>query len=111
LRSIVKAEVLSAMAQLDVLIMPTSLAVAPTFEGYDPDSMRRMPSFTSIWNLTGQPAMSVSCGSSSEGLPIGLQIVGKPFDEATVLRVADAYQQLTDWHTHRPATAREVQPA
>jgi aspartyl-tRNA(Asn)/glutamyl-tRNA(Gln) amidotransferase subunit A len=106
LRSIVKAEVLSAMAQLDVLIMPTSLAVAPTFEGYDPDSMRRMPSFTSIWNLTGQPAMSVSCGFSSEGLPIGLQIVGKPFDEATVLRVADAYQQLTDWHTHRPATAR-----
>ena len=111
LRSIVKAEVAAAMLALDVLIMPTSLTVASAFEGYDPESMRRMPSFTSIWNLTGQPAASVCCGFSAEGLPIGLQIVGKPFDEATVLRVGDAYQQLTDWHARRPAAAREVQPA
>ncbi len=111
LRSIVKAEVLTAMADVDVLLTPTSLTVASAFEGYDPDGMRRLPSFTSIWNLTGQPAASVCCGFSSEGLPIGLQIVGKPFDEATVLRVGDAYQQLTDWHTRRPAAAREVQPA
>ncbi|MBV8714276.1 MAG: amidase [Chloroflexi bacterium] len=111
LRSIVKTEVLTAMADLDVLVTPTSLAVASAFEGYDPDSMRRLPSFTSIWNLTGQPALSVCGGFSSQGLPVGLQIVGKPFDEATVLRVGDAYQQLTDWHTRRPAAAREAQPA
>ena len=111
LRSIVKAEVLTAMADVDVLLTPTSLTVASAFDGYDPDGMRRLPSFMSIWNLTGQPAASVCCGFSSEGLPIGLQIVGKPFDEATVLRVGDAYQQLTDWHTRRPAAAREVQPA
>lgn len=81
------------------------------FETYDPDSMRRSPSFMAIWNVTGQPAASVPCGFTSEGLPIGLQIVGKPFDEATVLRVCDAYQQLTDWHSRTPAVQQQVQPA
>jgi aspartyl-tRNA(Asn)/glutamyl-tRNA(Gln) amidotransferase subunit A len=64
-----------------------------------------MPSYMSIWNLTGQPALSVCCGFSSSGLPIGLQLVGKAFDEPTVLRVGDAYQQITDWHTRTPAQA------
>jgi len=44
----------------------------------------------------------VPCGFTPEGLPMGLQIIGRPFDEATVLRVADAYQRVTDWHTRRP---------
>jgi len=61
--------------------------------------------FTRPFNLTGHPAASVPCGFTAEGLPMGLQIVGRPFDEATVLRVADAYQRLTDWHTRRPAAA------
>src|SRR5919202_493881 len=90
---------------------PTMLNVAPTFEGYDPDAMRRAPTFTAIWNLTGLPAASVCCGFSNAGLPIGMQIVGKPFDEAMVLRVGDAYQQLTDWHTRTPESTRQVQPA
>lgn len=111
MRSIVKAEVLFAMQDLDVLITPTSLATAPVYEGYDPDSMRRSPSYMGIWNLTGQPAASVCCGHSSAGLPIGMQIVGKPFEEAMVLRVGDAYQRLSDWHTRRPPTARVGQPA
>jgi aspartyl-tRNA(Asn)/glutamyl-tRNA(Gln) amidotransferase subunit A len=54
------------------------------------------------FNLTGLPAMSVPCGFTSSGLPIGLQIAGKPFDEATVLRVAHAYEQQTDWHRRHP---------
>jgi len=61
--------------------------------------------FTRPFNLTGHPAASVPCGFTAEGLPMGLQIIGRPFDEATVLRVADAYQRLTDWHTRRPAMA------
>ena len=48
------------------------------------------------------PAISVPCGFSSEGLPIGLQLAGRPFDEETVLRAAHAYEQSTDWHTRRP---------
>jgi aspartyl-tRNA(Asn)/glutamyl-tRNA(Gln) amidotransferase subunit A len=110
-RSVIKAEALAALSTVDVLVTPTMLNVAPTFEGYDPDAMRRAPTFTAIWNLTGLPAASVCCGFSNAGLPIGMQIVGKPFDEAMVLRVGDAYQQVTDWHTRTPAAARQVQPA
>jgi aspartyl-tRNA(Asn)/glutamyl-tRNA(Gln) amidotransferase subunit A len=63
-----------------------------------------------IWNVTGQPAASVCCGFSEQGLPVGLQIVARPFDEQMVLRVGDAYQQLTDWHTRTPGMVAEVQP-
>jgi aspartyl-tRNA(Asn)/glutamyl-tRNA(Gln) amidotransferase subunit A len=61
--------------------------------------------FTRPFNLTGHPAASVPCGFTAEGLPMGLQIIGRPFDEVTVLRVADAYQRITDWHTRRPPLA------
>jgi aspartyl-tRNA(Asn)/glutamyl-tRNA(Gln) amidotransferase subunit A len=70
--------------------------------GWDPAVMLANPSFTSIWNLTGFPALSVNCGFTEAGLPIGMQIVGRPFDEPTVFKVGDAYQQITDWHTRRP---------
>jgi aspartyl-tRNA(Asn)/glutamyl-tRNA(Gln) amidotransferase subunit A len=50
------------------------------------------------------PALSLPCGFSNDGLPIGLQIVGRPFDEATVLRVGHAYEQATEWHRRRPPT-------
>jgi aspartyl-tRNA(Asn)/glutamyl-tRNA(Gln) amidotransferase subunit A len=110
-RALVKAEAEQALAAVDVLITPTMLTVAPTFEGYDPDAMRRQPTFTGIWNLTGLPALSVCCGFSAAGLPIGMQIVGRAFDEPTVLKVGDAYQLLTDWHTRVPELAREGQLA
>jgi aspartyl-tRNA(Asn)/glutamyl-tRNA(Gln) amidotransferase subunit A len=57
------------------------------------------------WTHAGLPALGVPAGHNAEGLPMGLQIIGRPFDEATVLRVADAYQRLTDWHTRRPEMA------
>ena len=104
-RSLICAEARAGLAGVDALVTPTALVTAPTFEGYDPDSMLRMPSYMSIWNVTGQPALSVGCGFSSAGLPIGLQIIGKAFNEATVLRVGDAYQAITDWHTRTPAQA------
>ena len=53
---------------------------------------------TMPFNLSGLPAVSFPCGFSSDGLPLGLQVAGQPFAEATVLRIAHAYQQLTDWH-------------
>ena len=58
--------------------------------------------FTRPFNINGFPAMTVPCGFSNEGLPIGLQLAGRPFDEATVLRAAHAYEQATDWHSRRP---------
>ena len=59
--------------------------------------------FTYPYNLTGLPAISVPCGFDREGLPIGLQIAGRPFDEPTVLRVAHAYEQTHDWKDRHPA--------
>jgi Asp-tRNA(Asn)/Glu-tRNA(Gln) amidotransferase A subunit family amidase len=53
-------------------------------------------------NLSGLPAISLSCGFSSDKLPIGLQLIGRPFDEATLLRVALAYEQSTPWHKMFP---------
>src|SRR5579885_491520 len=57
---------------------------------------------TMPFNLAGLPAVSLPCGFTTGNLPIGLQIVGKPFEEATALRIANAYQQLTDWHRREP---------
>ncbi len=58
--------------------------------------------FTRPFNLNGFPALTLPCGFSENQLPIGLQIIGRPFDEETVLRAAYAYQQSTDWHLKRP---------
>jgi aspartyl-tRNA(Asn)/glutamyl-tRNA(Gln) amidotransferase subunit A len=96
------------MADLDVLITPSELVLAPTLDSYDPDALLMQPDFMGIWNVTGLPAMSVCCGFSDSGLPIGMQIIGKAFDEPTVFKVGDAYQRLTDWHTRTPALSIEV---
>jgi Asp-tRNA(Asn)/Glu-tRNA(Gln) amidotransferase A subunit family amidase len=58
--------------------------------------------YTPAWNLLGVPAMSVPMGPIADGMPSGLQIIGGRFDDATVIRVADAYQHVTEWHTHVP---------
>lgn len=96
---------------VDVLIVPGMATTAPTFAGYDPDATTRSYSLTPIWNLTGLPALSIPCGFSSGGLPVGLQVVGRPFAEPTVFKVADAYQQITDWHLQVPPIAKEGLPA
>ncbi len=65
------------------------------------DVRSAMTLFTRPFNLTGLPALSLPCGFDS-GLPIGLQIVGRPFEEGTVLRAAHAYEEATEWHERRP---------
>jgi len=59
--------------------------------------------FTVSANLAGLPGVSVPCGFSNEGLPIGFQLMGRMFDEATLLRVADAYERVTEWHRKVPS--------
>jgi len=58
--------------------------------------------YTRPFNLNGFPAITIPCGFSDDGLPIGFQLVGRPFNEETVLRVANAYEHATDWHLRRP---------
>ncbi len=110
LRELTRREVLGALADYDVLILPTSKSCAPIV-GQDTvltskeDARNQPPVMTRPFNLAGAPAISVNCGFNSEGLPIGLQIGGRPFDEATILKVAHAYEQATPWHTMRPPNA------
>jgi aspartyl-tRNA(Asn)/glutamyl-tRNA(Gln) amidotransferase subunit A len=71
-------------------------------EGREVTLLQAMVSATYPFNLTGQPALTIPCGVSAAGLPLALQIVGKPFAEATVLQLGHAYEVHTTWHTMRP---------
>jgi aspartyl-tRNA(Asn)/glutamyl-tRNA(Gln) amidotransferase subunit A len=104
-RTFWKQAVKEVMAELDVLVTPTSIGPAPKRSEMSPGSMLKSPGFTPHWNLLGLPAMATPCGFSSNGLPLSMQIIGKPFDEATVLQVGDAYQRTTSWHLQVPPIA------
>jgi aspartyl-tRNA(Asn)/glutamyl-tRNA(Gln) amidotransferase subunit A len=109
-RTLIKRDFEQAFTQVDLLAMPTSPTVAfPIGQKIDdPLAMYLSDVYTMPANLAGLPGLAVSCGFSGPGtqpeplLPVGLQLIGKPFDEATLLRVGDAYQRITDWHTRRP---------
>lgn len=86
-----------------VLLTPTTPTTAPKIEGTDAvAAASRLTSFTGPFNLTGLPALSLPCGFSSDKLPIGLQVVGRPWAEDLVLRVGAAYERATEWHRQRP---------
>ena len=91
------------LQEVDVLATPTSFRPAATFEEFDPVALMMNPSFTAPFNEAGLPAISIPCGFNDAGLPIGLQIAGRPFDESTVLRVARAYEQHARWFDVRPS--------
>lgn len=103
-RTLIKQDFENAFEKYDVIIGPTTPTTAFKFgeKTDDPLAMYANDVLTVPVNLAGVPAMSVPCGFSSEGLPIGLQIIGKHFDEETVYRAAHAYEQATDHHTKRP---------
>ena len=86
----------------DILVTPTTPAAADPIARGTSDESRRLIRFTGPFNLAGLPACSLPCGFTGEGLPVGLQIIGRPSEEGTMLRVAHAYQQATHWHLCRP---------
>ena len=107
LRALLRQQVLEALTRYDVLLMPTMGIAAPKVEP-DPvidakeNANRNRSGLTTTFSLASSPAISIGCGFTAGGLPIGLQIGGRPFDEQRVFNVAYAYQQNTDWHTRRP---------
>ena len=107
LRSSIRDQVREALDKYDVLVTPTSGKPAQRVE-QDPiitskDTASRLPYlFTRVFNLASAPAASVPCGFTSGNLPIGMQIGGRPGGDATVLKVAHAYEQATTWHTMTP---------
>ncbi len=110
LRAMLRRQVLSALEEVDVLALPSGVGPAPPVESVPGVRSKEMAlaglnariSFTGPFNLANVPAISVPCGFTGSGLPLGLQLVGKPFAEETLFRAAHAYEQATTWHTRRP---------
>jgi aspartyl-tRNA(Asn)/glutamyl-tRNA(Gln) amidotransferase subunit A len=104
-RTLIRLDFLKAFEQVDAIVAPTTPTAAFKIgeKSADPLQMYLGDIFTLSCNLAGICGISVPCGfASSPKLPIGLQLLGKPFGEATLLRVAHAYEQSTDWHKARP---------
>ncbi len=102
LRTRMQAEFAKLFERFHVLVAPSLLFVASPIEADLNTVFKGSSGIGAAGNLLGLPAISVPCGFGKNNLPAGLSIVGKPLDEAAVLRVARAYQQATDWHTRRP---------
>ncbi|GAB4356195.1 MAG: Asp-tRNA(Asn)/Glu-tRNA(Gln) amidotransferase subunit GatA [Immundisolibacter sp.] len=102
-RRLIRNDFLDAFERVDVIAAPTT--PQPAFrlgeKQHDPVAMYLSDIYTIAANLAGLPALSVPCGQV-QGLPVGLQLIGRDFDEARLLNVAHRYQQVTDWHTRRP---------
>jgi aspartyl-tRNA(Asn)/glutamyl-tRNA(Gln) amidotransferase subunit A len=110
-RTLIRRDFDQALARCDVLAAPTTPTTAFKIgeKAGDPLQMYLADVFTLALSLAGLCGLSVPCGFDRAGLPIGLQIMGRAFDEATVLRAAHAYEQATDWHTRRPRLKSDVE--
>ena len=104
-RTLIKKDFEDAFQGVDVIVTPTSPTAAFKIgeKTADPLQMYLSDIFTISVNLAGVPAISVPCGFTSDNLPVGLQFIGKHFDEESILKVSYAYEQATDWHKRRPA--------
>jgi aspartyl-tRNA(Asn)/glutamyl-tRNA(Gln) amidotransferase subunit A len=100
-RRVLIAEMAPLYAKYDVLLT-ASPGPAPRLDAWRTISFWQRPSLTTPFNVTGGPALAQCIGFTQDGLPLSMQIVGRPFDDATVLRVAHAYEAATPWRTHRP---------
>ncbi|MGH7766486.1 MAG: Asp-tRNA(Asn)/Glu-tRNA(Gln) amidotransferase subunit GatA [Candidatus Binatia bacterium] len=103
-RALIKRDFEAAFKQCDVIVTPTAPTTAFKVgaKTAEPLEMYLSDIFTISVNLAGLPGLSLPCGFDAGGMPIGLQIIGKHFDEATMLRLAHAYEQATAWHKRRP---------
>ncbi|HEY7294983.1 MAG TPA: amidase [Dehalococcoidia bacterium] len=103
-------EASALLAERAALLLPATRIAAPSInpqqtvvlDGKEVLARSVLTTNTIPFNVTGMPALSLPCGFTQAGLPIGLQIAGRRWDEATVLRIGHAYEQATDWHTRRP---------
>jgi aspartyl-tRNA(Asn)/glutamyl-tRNA(Gln) amidotransferase subunit A len=106
-RTLIRRDFDRAFADVDAIVAPTT--PTPAFrlgeKSDDPLAMYLNDVFTIPAPLAGVPALSVPCGFSAAGLPIGLQLIGRPFDEATLFQVGACYEALTDWRARKPDTA------
>ena len=105
-RTVLAREQAMALKQFDALLTAGALGVADPADPDLPDRLVSVPSITMPFSVGGLPALAIPCGfSRAEGLPLSLQIAAAPMAEPTVLRIAHAYQQATDWHRRHPDLA------
>ncbi len=110
IRALLRRQVLEELQRVDLLVLPTTPTAAPRIPDgpgiKSPAEAREavsgVRSFTGPFNLAGTPALALPCGFDSHGLPVSLQLSGRPFEEGTLLRVGYAYEQNTTWHLKRP---------
>jgi len=102
----------AVFSRVDVVVTPTIPEPAPALAhvkaGATADVIGRMGRFSRLtrpFNALGVPALSLPCGAAADGRPLAMQLVGRPFDEATLLRLGSAYERATDWHRRRPTLA------
>jgi aspartyl-tRNA(Asn)/glutamyl-tRNA(Gln) amidotransferase subunit A len=102
-RTLLRQDFEKAFEKVDVIVTPTTPQTAFTMGENmdDPVSMYLADVFTVSANLAGLPGLSLPCGFSKAGMPMGMQVLGRPWDESTVLKVGRAYERGHDWHTRR----------
>ncbi len=108
-RTYAKKQLDAIMQNYDVILTPTMKAPAGKIADQGYASNIAMPILTSLWSFIGYPAIAIPMGFASNGLPLSLQISAKPFDETNVLKAADAYQQVTDFHLQVPPIVTRAQ--
>jgi aspartyl-tRNA(Asn)/glutamyl-tRNA(Gln) amidotransferase subunit A len=91
-----------ALTQVDVIATPTMVRTAPTFKEEAETKSPVRGQFNRVFNATGQPSLSIPCGFDHHGMPIGLLLSGRAFEESTILRLGDAYERATEWHLRQP---------
>jgi aspartyl-tRNA(Asn)/glutamyl-tRNA(Gln) amidotransferase subunit A len=96
------AAVNTVLGRYDAIITATGITTAARFDSFSRDATRWTAMLTIPFNVTGHPALAVPIGFASDGLPMGMQIVGRLFDEPTVLQIGAAYEAEAGWHKKRP---------
>jgi aspartyl-tRNA(Asn)/glutamyl-tRNA(Gln) amidotransferase subunit A len=110
-RSLLRRQFLDALKLVDVFACPTLPFTATPIgattvvieDGVEEDMLAAIMQFTGVPSLTGLPSLALPCGFDADGLPIGMQVIGRPFDEATLFRIGAAFQEATDFHKRAPA--------
>lgn len=108
-RALIRAEMNDLLQRFDALLAPTLPIAAPvveaevvTIQGEQVSTRRALTMFTRLCNLSGHPTIAVPCGFDAAGLPLSMQIIGRPFDEATIVRIADHYESAARWRGKKP---------
>jgi amidase len=107
MRARVKGEIERLLDGVDLLLLPVMGVAAPSLAGMKaagrtPQTIAARLRYTAPFDLSGHPTLTLPGGMTADGVPVGIQIVGRAFDEATILAAGHAFQQATDWHLRRP---------